>query len=299
MSDLPHYQRALYKLFHSFGVTGFARVCNRSRVTILCYHGITECADPDPGDRSQIWVMRSRFRSHLQFLARHYRVISLRSYLEMREAGENPPPHSVILTFDDGLRNFLTVAAPVLRESRLPATLFIVTDSVEKRGDSDLDSHWTPADDHTSLSWPEIHDLLFSKEIEIGSHTRSHPVLSDLTSAEVALELDASLRDLCLRIRTEFLPYLAYPYGAYSETIVKTARELGYCCALTTDAGTNSRYTDVFRLRRAVVRRFDTAEIFAARVSGLLGWLQIVRNAFRRLKMPTSLVGTLPQTRPH
>ena len=286
MPDLPLYQRALYKLFNSLRLTEFVRFCNRSRVTILCYHGITERPDPDPDDRSQIWVTRSLFRLHLQFLTHRYRVISLRRYLEARKVGDKLPLHSVVLTFDDGLRNFLTVAAPVLRELRLPATLFVVTNSIEKRGDSILGSHWAPVDDRTSLSWPEIHDLLFSEEIEIGSHTRSHPVLSDLTSAEIELELDGSLRDLRARSRPDFLPYLAYPYGAYSEVTALKARRLGYFCALTTDAGTNSPFTDVLRLRRAVVRRFDTLDVFAARVSGLIGWLRIAQYTLRRATVP-------------
>jgi len=54
----------------------------------------------------------------------------------------------------------------------------------------------------------------------------------------------------------------------------------GYSCALTTDAGSNSIDTDLFRLRRAVVRRYDTIDVFAARVSGPVGWLRIIRDFF-------------------
>src|SRR5258708_17280426 len=117
-------------------------------------------------------------------LMRHYRVIPLRDYVKARQTGVNVPRYSVILTFDDGLRNFLTVAAPVLNEFRLPATLFLVTDFVQKRSESILDSRWTPADDRVPLSWSEARALASSQGIEMGSHTCSHTMLSELPSPE-------------------------------------------------------------------------------------------------------------------
>ncbi len=42
----------------------------------------------------------------------------------------------------------------------------------------------------------------------------------------------------------------------------------------------NSINTDLFRVRRAVVRRSDTTDVFAARISGLVGWLRIMRGFF-------------------
>jgi peptidoglycan/xylan/chitin deacetylase (PgdA/CDA1 family) len=280
MKDMPAYQKALFKLSYFFGLPRFARFWNRSRVMILCYHGITDRRDPDPDDRSRIMVARLLFRAQMLQLVRHYRVIPLRDYIKARQTGGNVPQHSIILTFDDGLRNFLTVTAPVLKEFRLPATLFLVTDFVQKRSESILDdSRWAPADDRISLSWSEARALASSQGIEMGSHTCSHKVLSELPVTEIERELRSSLSAMREELPEGLAPYLAYPYGAYSETAIEAASELGYLCALTTDAGSNSTKTDLLSLRRAVVRRFDTIDVFAARVSGLVGWLRIARDA--------------------
>jgi peptidoglycan/xylan/chitin deacetylase (PgdA/CDA1 family) len=285
MKELPRYQEIFYKLFYFFRLTDFARFWNRTNTMILCYHGITERLGPDPEDRSSIVVHRALFRSQLTYIQRHYTVIPLSDYLVARQNRQRVPQHSVVLTFDDGLRNFFTVAAPVLNELGLPATMFLVTDRVEARDQSNLGPNWAPLDDRISLSWPEAMALHSSQAIKFGSHTCSHLDLPQL-SANVDRELHDSLRALHENLHDVFPPSLAYPYGNYSQTIAAKARSAGYSCALTTDAGCNSVNTDLFQLRRAVVRRYDTVDIFAARVSGLVGWLRIVRDIFRRLRLP-------------
>jgi peptidoglycan/xylan/chitin deacetylase (PgdA/CDA1 family) len=285
MKELPRYQEMLYRLFLFLRLTEFARFWNRTNTMILCYHGITERLGPGPEDRSAVSVDRAHFLTQLKYLKCHYRVIALRDYLVAKQNRHSVPPHSVILTFDDGLRNFVTVAAPVLNELDLPATMFLVTDRVEARDQSNLGSNWAPLDDRVSLSWSEAKTLQSAQAIEFGSHTCSHPELPQL-SANVDRELHDSFVAIRENLREVFPPSLAYPYGDYSESIAEKARSAGYSCALTTEAGSNSVDTDLFHLRRAVVRRFDTIDIFAARVSGLVGWLRIVRDIFRRMSLP-------------
>jgi peptidoglycan/xylan/chitin deacetylase (PgdA/CDA1 family) len=285
MKVLPKYQEILFKLFFFLRLTELARFWNRNRTMVLCFHGITERSVPDPEDRSAVVVNRALFFTQLTYLKQHYRVISLRDYLEARQLRRLLPRHSAILTFDDGLRNFLTVAAPVLSELGLPATVFLVTDQVERRDQSNLSHNWAPNDDRISLSWSEANKLQSAQAIEFGSHTCSHPELREL-SATADQELRGSLSAIRENLHIVFPPSLAYPYGNYSESIAEKARLAGYSCALTTEAGSNSLDTDLFELRRAVVHRFDTVEIFAARVSGLVGWLRRIRDFFRRLGLP-------------
>ena len=297
MRDLSPLQKILYELFFLLRLTEFARFWNRSNTTILCYHGITEASGPDLEDRSRIVVNRARFLAHLRYLKQHYNVISLRDYLAARRNREPLPAHSVILTFDDGLRNFLTLAVPILIDLDLPATLFLVTERVESRGQSHMGLQWTPLDDRVSLSWQEVETLHFARQIEFGSHTCSHPELLQLASAEVDIELCNSFRAIQKHLPGNFPPSLAYPYGDCSELIARKARSAGYSCALTTAAGSNSVDTDLFRLRRAVVRRYDTIAIFAARVSGLVGWLRMARDFTVRTSAPLTRVwnSALPQ----
>lgn len=278
LPELPTYQRILYKLFFLLRLTEFASFWNRTNTMVLCYHGITERPDPDPSDRSGVSVNRALFLTQLAYIKNHHKVISLREYLAARQNRKELPRNSVILTFDDGLRNFLTVVAPILNDSDLPATLFLVTDRVDSRGQSNLGSTWVPIDDQVSLSWREARTLQLTRRIEFGSHTCSHRELPQLTSNEIDVELRDSLCAIRENLYDGVALSLAYPYGYYSEPIASLARSAGYSCALTTDAGSNSMDTDLFQLRRAVVRRYDTIDVFAARVSGIVGWLRIVRD---------------------
>ena len=288
--DLPTYQRIIYKLLFLLRATEFARFCNRTNTMILCYHGVTERLGPDPQDRSAISVNRALFLAQLAYIRRRYRVISLREYLVRRENDQRLPPHSVILTFDDGPRNFLTVVAPILKDLGLPATVFLVTERVDSRGQSNMGPSWAPVDDQVSLSWSEAGTLQSAPGIEFGSHTCSHPELPQLNSSEIELELRDSLRAIRNNLHQTGPVSLAYPYGYYSEAADRKARSAGYSSALTTDAGSNSIDTDLFRLRRAVVRRYDTIDVFAARVSGLVGWLRIVRDFLLHTFSPLKLL---------
>lgn len=285
MKDLLRYQEILFKVFYILRLPQFARFWNRTSTMILCYHGITERLGRDPEDRSAIALERALFFAQLKYLKRNYKVIALRDYLVARQSKQSVPKNSVILTFDDGLRNFLTVAAPILNELDLPATMFLVTDRVEARDQSNLGSIWAPLDDRISLSWSEARALQSTRAIEFGSHTCSHPELPQL-SANVDRELRGSFGAICENLPDAFPPSLAYPYGNCSQWIAETARSAGYSCALTTEAGSNSMNADLFQLRRAVVRCYDTTEIFAARVSGLIGFLRIAREMIRSLSLP-------------
>jgi peptidoglycan/xylan/chitin deacetylase (PgdA/CDA1 family) len=286
MNALPKYQQILYKLFSVLRFTDLARFWNRNNVMILCYHGITRRNGVDPDDRSSVTVDRARFREHMNYLRRNYNVIALSDYLAARNDCTSLPRHSVVLTFDDGLRNFLTTAAPVLKELDLPATMYLITDRVDARGDSSLGEYWTPADDRSSLSWAEVTAMQRAGNIEFGSHTCTHPELPRLSAGEIDSELARSRSTMRTRTCEISSLSLAYPYGDYSSLIAEKARAAGYSCALTTDPGANTMDTHLFQLRRAVVRRFDTVEIFAARVSGLIGWMRMARDAFQKLRVP-------------
>jgi peptidoglycan/xylan/chitin deacetylase (PgdA/CDA1 family) len=275
MRGLPKFRRVLYRLLYFLRVPQFARFWNRRNVMILCYHDITERVGPDPDDRSGISVGRGLFVTQLRYLKQNYKVIALRDYLVARRRGQAVPPHSVVLTFDDGHRNFLTVAAPILRELEMPASVFLVTDRVDARDESNLGSTWVPLDDQVSLSWAETNVLRFAQAVDFGSHTCSHPTLPKLSPSELVRELQDSLYALAKNLSDGFIPSLAYPFGHHSKWVAKKVLSVGYSCALTTDAGSNAVDADLFRLSRAVVRRDDTVEVFAARVSGLVGWLRM------------------------
>lgn len=101
-----------------------ARFLNRHRFPILMYHRFSR--KEEFGKTSQ-----TTFESHLNYLTKHYRLISLDELVEYGHKGESVPPRSVAITIDDGYRDFYDVAFPVLKKFDLPATLYVVTGFID------------------------------------------------------------------------------------------------------------------------------------------------------------------------
>jgi peptidoglycan/xylan/chitin deacetylase (PgdA/CDA1 family) len=268
-------KRFVFTLLNVIGATRFAAWRSRKQVKILCYHGVTRRTQRIFHNPHGLHVQHDRFVAHLNHLQRRYRVISLREYLAAMREGKPLPHYSVILTFDDGYRNFLTVIAPHLAERAMPASVFLITDRLEKYRDAKLNGSWTPADDETCLSWAEAQELERQQSIEFGSHTCSHLELPLLSPQEIRHEIGDSYSAIAANTKNDLVP-LAYPRGKYSEPIVEQARAVGYACALTTDVGANDMNSDLFTLKRILIGDEDDKAAFAARVSGLAHWLKSI-----------------------
>jgi peptidoglycan/xylan/chitin deacetylase (PgdA/CDA1 family)/glycosyltransferase involved in cell wall biosynthesis len=123
-------------LFHWSGAFLLLRRMHRRRfgsgVRILFYHRVTaKAAAPDLRGRSPLTA--AEFEKHLKHLKRHYRVISLGEAAQALQSGAPLPGNTVVITFDDGYRDNLTVALPLLEKYAAPATLFAVTSAIDGR----------------------------------------------------------------------------------------------------------------------------------------------------------------------
>ena len=96
---------------------------------VLFYHGVAERVF-DPVVQA-LHMPLDAFERQVQYLRKHYTVISMDEFCE---ALRKRRLHSsqVVLTFDDGFRNNLTVVAPLLKSYGLPFTVFISTEHVDK-----------------------------------------------------------------------------------------------------------------------------------------------------------------------
>jgi peptidoglycan/xylan/chitin deacetylase (PgdA/CDA1 family) len=79
---------------------------------ILMYHGVAQAGAP-------------ALAAQLLYLVRHFKVVSLEAMVDRLTNRSFPLTNEIVLTFDDGLRNNLTVVYPILRELQLPATFFV------------------------------------------------------------------------------------------------------------------------------------------------------------------------------
>lgn len=67
------------------------------------------------------------FRRQMAHLARDYNVLALDEIVRRLDTNEPLPPRAVAVTFDDGYEDNYTEAFPILRDLRLPATVFLTT----------------------------------------------------------------------------------------------------------------------------------------------------------------------------
>lgn len=102
------------------------KLLRKKGITILTYHGVVETPLP-----FQDWCFLDQhsFEQQIRYLSQHFRILSLSDALKQLDAGEVTEPTAVI-TFDDGYRNNLTVALPVLQRYNAPATIYLSTDLI-------------------------------------------------------------------------------------------------------------------------------------------------------------------------
>ena len=271
----------LFALLHSTGVLRAIAWFNRNRVTILCYHSVSKRTEPHPSDVDSLHLREQQFRLHLDYLQSHHTIISLGEFLRARTENRPFPPGAVVLTFEDGFRNFYSVVAPILLARRIPATCFIITSPEFTKDVSRSDRNWDLTDDESFLAWDEIRELS-SHGIEFGSHTSTHVPLSGISLGEARVELNDSLNALVGKVGRSAVA-LSYPHGDTSESVNLLAEAVGYSCGLTTALGPNDADCDLFALRRTVIPAADDVASFAARVSGLTWRWDQLRNIVKSL----------------
>jgi peptidoglycan/xylan/chitin deacetylase (PgdA/CDA1 family) len=94
---------------------------------VLTYHRVCDPAAAARLNPSLVSATASDFERHVACLAKGYRVVSAAEVLEAFRGRAQLPPRSVLLTFDDGYRDFAEIAWPILRRYQMPAVVFVPT----------------------------------------------------------------------------------------------------------------------------------------------------------------------------
>jgi peptidoglycan/xylan/chitin deacetylase (PgdA/CDA1 family) len=121
-------------LMHISSMAPFRLLRNLARVNplIINYHVV---ADEELPHISELYAFRSvsRFIADMDFLGRHFHPIGLESFLDHIHNNNPLPDNSLLLTFDDGLRQIYDVVAPVLESKNLTATFFLTSDFIDNQ----------------------------------------------------------------------------------------------------------------------------------------------------------------------
>lgn len=109
------------------GVNSLCRHARRNKLLILCYHGVVSDDNHLDAHRHRVAVTVREFRRQLEIVARLFNPVSAQDLLDWVEGRATLPSRPALITFDDGFRNNLTLAAGELESRGVPALFFVTT----------------------------------------------------------------------------------------------------------------------------------------------------------------------------
>ena len=208
----------LLTLLLIFSPSGLALAQEAVHVPILIYHRF------GPAAIDSMTVTTTLFESQLKYFKDNgYEVIPLRElvdyYLGKKQA---PPPHSVVITADDGHISVYREMLPLVRKYHIPVTLFIYPSAISNAS--------------YAMTWGQLRELKETGLFDFQSHTFWHPNFKKekkrLTPAEyenfVAMQLRKSKEKLEkeLNVRVDML---GWPFGIYDDDLIHKAKGSGIC----------------------------------------------------------------------
>ncbi len=210
--------------------------CLADQANLFVYHRFGDGRYPSTN------ISVEAFSEQLEWLkTRNYTVLRLGEVVKRLADGRPLPERCAVLTVDDGFESFLSGAMPLLRRYGYPATLFVATDFVGRKG---------------YLNWAQLQQLA-AEGVEIGNHSASHPYLLDWQVGQdeelwrQKVSKDILSAQLLLESHLERkIELFAYPYGEYSPQILEMVKELGFLAAVAQQSGVVGPESDRFALPR-------------------------------------------------
>ncbi len=221
---------------------------------IIMYHSIEAKA----ADKKNLLVVgAAAFEEQMRFLREHkYNVISLKELANLIKNKLPIPPKTVVITFDDGYKNNLTVALPVLKRYNLPATIFVAPTEISR----------VPY----YLNWEELKSLSETPLIDIGAHSMSHAFLPGIKDENTLIyEIRGSKKMLEKKLGKN-ISLFSYPAGGFNKKIRQIVIDSGYLAAVTSKPGIGYPSNDIYALKRIRISESKyNLPVFWYKVSGV------------------------------
>lgn len=246
------------------GLTAAARCLPPDAPPVLTYHSIDNSGSP-------ISRTPDEFRREMQYLHQQgFQTWTLGQLVDRIVTGNWKEGRRFVITFDDGFESVWSIARPILAELGFTATVFLVTDYVGR------ESGWAVSDRVRSygldraplLSWDHAR-MMQEQGFEFGSHTATHPCMTELSAVQLKQELSRS-RETIEQQLSEPCRTFCYPFGEYNPVVRDAVQEAGYAAAATLRFGRSTRLEELYELRRIGSARFRNWQVFRACLHG--GW---------------------------
>ena len=225
---------------------------------ILMYHSIADM--PKETRMRSLHVSPKRFilQMHLLKLIGYHAVSisELQQYLKGKKIGK-----VVGLTFDDGYRNNLINALPIIKKLGFSATIYIVSQNIGGINQWDIDKGLPP---NKMMNEREIEKWI-DEGMEIGSHSQNHINLTECATEIAYKEINHSKLDLENRFNTG-INHFCYPYGNFNENIVSMTQKAGYQSATTTKRGRSKNSDNHLLLPRVKITHHTLPHLFLIKI---------------------------------
>jgi peptidoglycan/xylan/chitin deacetylase (PgdA/CDA1 family) len=261
-------------------VSGGRRLGRTRDAVFLGYHALVDDGPPF------LSMAPGIFERQLDFLAAKGYRSGTRSDLDALAAGRGLGGRHAFLTFDDGFLDTYTVARPLLAARGFTGFVFVLP----RHLDVGAPRAWPEVAGEVrrhpqtmrSLTW-EMAAELAGEGWEVGSHTLSHPRLTELGDAELAAELGESRQIVAARLGR--CDTLAYPFGAWDARVERAAAAAGYRFAFTLPID-SQRGAGPLSIPRLTIDDRDSVARYRAKISlaGRLTLFSQLRPLVRRLR---------------
>lgn len=232
----------------------------RNQYLVLAYHAVQDKV----ADQAYLAVRTDQLVAQLQWLKKNgYQAISTEQILTAKKGGAPLPAKAVLLTFDDGYKDFYTRVIPLLRSFQWPAVLAPVGSWIQTPTDQPVIFGDEPAPRTLFLNEKQLQLAAKSPLVEIGAHTfnlhkgtlsnpqgnlmpsvANHLYLQDQQRYETSEEFKARVRN-DVRLVTQMITkntgkqprVWVWPYGRASGEALQVIREEGYEFFLSLEEG--------------------------------------------------------------
>ena len=246
------------------GLAAGAAETQNSSMPILMYHDLTQ----DPDKTSSMTVTDERFRLDMEFLESFgYTPLFPSEVEEIGEGKRSLPSRPVMITFDDGYLSNYTIAAPILQQTGMKATVALIASHIKDADDSDSSRH--------SLNWDEVKSMYDSGLFQFGSHTynlhnpnygganapdgingimREKGETQAQYTERVGNDLAQSISLIKEHTGQSTVNYFSYPYGAYDRWMQPILEKNGIKISTLTNAGMARPTYGLYNLPRYGIR---------------------------------------------
>jgi peptidoglycan/xylan/chitin deacetylase (PgdA/CDA1 family) len=232
---------------------------SRRAVPVLLYHGVAgDCSE----SIARFTVSPAAFDAQLRYLADEgYQALTVSAFRPaLLGSTEGLPARPVLITFDDGFRNTVTEAAPILARYGFASTLYVTTGFLGD-GAPGVNGYGDPM-----LSWAEVGELA-AAGVEIGGHTHSHPMLDTLPHGEARTEI-VRCKELIEDHLGRPVASFAYPHGYSSAWVRHQVQKAGYTTACAVKNALSHLDDDLFAIARLTIEAGHSLDTFIGMVTG-------------------------------